>query len=158
MFGVVDRVYTNMRRNEIHKAKWILRKIKINMVEDIITNACWKFGIQYKIVFKTSNIILMDLKGNKTHFILEYHRCNIVEMKNFNIFINVMFQYNVDKGIYITTGTFENKIVKLCDDANFANVRLVDNFKFIKEQLGICGRAADIFKKSRLNFYRYLPQ
>lgn len=94
---------------------------------------------------------MISVIGRKRNVLIKYHRINKASLKDIEEFVINMEQYESNKGIYIITGCFERecKVVR--------NVELIDCFKFIKDQLGVYGKSADIFGSRKLKFYLYLP-
>ncbi|OFI06245.1 hypothetical protein CLOACE_11440 [Clostridium acetireducens DSM 10703] len=152
-----NKVYKKYRKEEIIKSCIRLRKIKINYIMDNITSTCWNYGLYYEIIMKTSNVLIIRVKGKKNEKLIQYDKNRIVFMNNFNRFLNYMNTFNIKRGTYIYMGIFNMTVVKL-KDKYYREIDLVDKYEFIKEQLGLNRRAEDIIKEHKLSFIKYLPE
>lgn len=152
-------IYSRLRRNEIKRAKILIRKIKTEDVFDSITKSCWKSGIQYETLIKNPDMLDIKLKGRKEVVLIRFHKIDMVFSEDYEKFILRMEVNDVKKGIYITTGVFEGKIMKMHRKIFHLHrsVKEVDNFNFIKSQLGLYGSATEVFKNNKLKFFKYLP-
>ena len=153
----IDTLYVKIRSKEIVKAKSKLKKLTVNTITDSITKSCWKNNIQYDIILKNSEELLIRLEGRGKVWLLKYDKKAMIFYDEFDRFLNYMDIYKAENGIYITIGVFEPKIIKSCHHIFLNDVRLIDNVKFIKEQLGYCKKCEEVFKYGKLNFYSYLP-
>ncbi|GAA0733170.1 hypothetical protein [Clostridium oceanicum] len=139
------------------KAKWTLKKVKVDEILNSIENSCWKYGIQYDILYKNSESVLLRLRRKKKIKILKYHKSQIVFEKDFKDFLNYMDKFEIDNGVYITTGVFTQEILNKVIHFKFKNIKLVDNLSLIKKELGLKGKSNDMFKKPESVFLAYLP-
>lgn len=153
----IDGLYTKIRSKEIIKAKNKLKKLTVNTITDTITKNCWKNNIQYDIILKNSEELLIKLEGRSKVWLLKYDKKAMIFYDEFDRFLNYMDIYKAENGIYITIGVFEPKILKSCHHIFFSDVKLIDNIKFIKEQLGYYKKCEEVFKYGKLNFYSYFP-
>jgi hypothetical protein len=143
-----------VRRKEAIKAKNMLKKIKIDTIYEILTKYCWKYGMQYDILYKSVELMIIKLCGRREVVLISFSKADIVHMKEFEQFIMKINMYKGNKGIYITTGIFEESIEKSYKQFD---MELVDGFHFIKSQIGIASNAEEVFKYNKFKFYRYLP-
>jgi hypothetical protein len=148
-----------LKKNEIRKAKLFLKKIRIETIFDILTKNCWKYDIQYELLIKKEDMLIIKLRGNKEYILLIFHKTDLVtidEYTKFNILANC---HRVTKAIYITTGCFHEAIQNEYKDvlSFFCNVKLENGFRFIKGQLGLYGKAVKVFKYKKLDFFCYMP-
>lgn len=153
----IDGLYAKIRSKEIIKAKNKLKKLTVNTITDSITKNCWKNNIQYDIILKNSEELLIKLDGRGKVWLLKYDKKTMIFYDEFDRFLNYMDIYKAEKGIYITIGFFETKILKSCHHVFFNDVKLIDNIKFIKEQIGYCKKSDEVLKYGKLNFYSYFP-
>ncbi len=146
----------NKKRIELSKSK--LKRITIDTVYEIITKNCWKYGIQYEVVVKNKELLDIRLQGSKTSKLIRFHKNNMVFIQDYNNFKSLMYVLEVKKGIYITTGVFEEKVFKA--NHNFFNdksIKLEDNFDFIKKQIVMNPKHKNHIVYQYIDFQRYLP-
>ena len=148
---ILDSLYCKIRRKEIEKAITRVEKLKTSTFLQGLTRECWKNNIQYNIIYKNSEALMISVIGRKKNVLIKYHRINKVSLKYLEEFVTNMEQYESNKGIYISTGCFEHE----CKEVR--NVALIDCHKFIKDQLGAYGKTKDVFESKKLKFYLYLP-
>lgn len=157
MQRVFDSVYLKLRKEEIEKARFRLKNIKMDSVLQNITKSCWKFNLPYEIYLKTKDCVVIKLLGLSESVLIKYHNRDLVSISDINAFINEIDGTGADRGIYITTGRFKirKKYVSLLEKEK--NIILEDGTSFIIEQLGIQGRVEEALKENRLKFYKYFP-
>lgn len=150
MLELFNNIYFRLRKNEIQKGKIRLKRVRTDKVLKILTKSIWKENIQYSVLIKTSEVLIIKLKGKKEEVIIKYHRCDMVFADYVQDFIAILNGNDVKKGVYITTGVFERGISN-------KRVKLEDYKHFLKYQIGILGKIDEIIKKDRLKFFKYLP-
>lgn len=129
------------QKTEFYKMK--LKKVSINEISDNITKSCWNYNIQYEMILKDSHTLLIDLIGKEKEILLKYHKKDIITKNDYEGFINCLENYEIERGIYITTGFFGKHIY----DNLHKKVKKIDVKKFIKKQPNI----------DKLSFLQYLP-
>ena len=158
MRGVLYRLYYKIRRSEIEKAKIRLKKMKVDTILQCLTKDCWKNNIQYELIIKTNEMFIIKLFGRRTNSLFKYHNTEMVYIDDFKRFVYDFELSDASKAIYITTGVFEPKIIKLRHSMFFnKKVKIYDNYAFIKNQLGFNGTVQEIFNKKKLKFFDYFP-
>lgn len=159
MFLLLDSLYHELKKEEIEKASTILKMMKIDTILENLSKLCWKYNIQCEIIFKTSKILSLKLSGNKETVMFKYHKTNMVYRKDVDSFMDEMDENYVSRGFYITTGGFAKKNKSSIKSKFYKNdVILEDSFTFIKNNLGLKGKAEKDFKINKLNFFKYLPK
>lgn len=158
MISIYDKVYFKLREKEVNKAKVIIKRLDIEEVNKRISKICWSNSIEYETILKNSEVLLLLLKGNKDKVLLKFEKKDMVFLDEFDSYLNFFYKYSANKGVYITTGVFEERIKKKCSIIPiYKKIKLVDKYNFIKNQLGINGKAAEEFEGRKLNLYKYLP-
>ncbi|MCY6355807.1 hypothetical protein [Clostridium sp. ZS2-4] len=155
--GLFDFIYFKVKKNEIKKAKYRLRRLKINTLLDLLIRNCKEKNIIYNVLEQTKSEMLVELTGSKEKILLKYDRADMVFDEEYNNFIDKMKKNQANKGIYITSGLFQgglhgSRIIFPKE------VIMQDYTYFMKSQLGLRGKTIDIFKNKKLNFYKYLPR
>jgi restriction endonuclease Mrr len=83
---------------------------------------------------------------------------DMIFLEEFESYLDDLYKYDVTKGVYITTGVFEQRIRDKCSFIPmYKKIKLVDKYNFIKDQLGVNGKALEVFKENRFKLYKYLP-
>ncbi|GIM30523.1 hypothetical protein CPJCM30710_31890 [Clostridium polyendosporum] len=155
---LLDVLYYKFHKCMIDKAILKLKKIQIDMVFEILTKQCWKYGIQYEIIIKDKLELEIKLIGKREVVFLKFHKTLVVFKEDYNKFSNLAETLGADKAFYITTGVFQAEVYKLNQWKLFEpRVVLEDNFHFIKKQLWMKRMYNENLKYKKLQFYRYLP-
>lgn len=158
MLNVIDEIYYRARSREIKKAEIKLKRTKTSSILQCLTKECWNSNIQYSIVIKTSDMLIVEIYGGECVELIKYQKVNKVMAIDIRKFLDLMDSRQAQKGVYISPGYFEDKCyeaVSLCSSEK--KIKLVNGFEFIKFQLGIMGTTRDIFEKKKIRFYKYLP-
>lgn len=147
MNTLIDKAYTRLRKEELYKGKVQLKKLNTDMVKENITKNCWNYNIQYEVFLKTTNLLIIKLIGKEKTILFKYHRKEKISLRDYEEFLQCLDIYNIGKGIYVTTGIFEDNINKNIKSIFDRRIQKVDGIKLIKKQLGV----------NQLNFLEYLP-
>jgi hypothetical protein len=158
MLALFDTIYYNLRREEIEKASIRLKRIKIDTILQRVAKLCWKYNIQYEIILKTNEMLIIKLIGNIETVAFKYHKTDMVLRKEVDFFLSKLDEIRASKGVYITTGEFERiEKYRVRNIFSKKDCILENKLAFIKKHLGLRGKAANELKIDRLKFYKYLP-
>lgn len=148
MSNIVDKAYLKLKKDEAYKAKYKLKRINIDMITENITKNCWNYNIHYNIILKNSDFVIIKLTGAERTILFKYHKKEKVLLQEYETFLECLNQHDIERGIYITTGVFDEKINKYIDTSFYKKVQKIDGIKFMKKQFSI----------EQLSFLEYLPQ
>lgn len=159
MIGLFNKIYLKLHFKDIKISKLILRKVSIEDIYLNINKSCWLYGIQQQIILKNSDRLIIELiSASKKHkILLTYHRCEMVFEDDYDMFENYLYKYDIKKGIYITTGIFEESLFKKSKHNFEKNIKLLDGTDFVIKQLCTIKNPNGRISKKTLNFLRYLP-
>lgn len=159
MFTLLDGIYYRLRKEEIEKANIIFKKIKIDTILKNLTKNCWEYNIQYETIIKTSSVLIIKLVGMKETVVFKYRKTDMVTKTDMELFMSELDENRAKKGVYITTGRFEErKNMSIKDWILKKDIIFQDNFTFIKKQLGLKGKAIKNFNEENLKFFKFLPE
>ena len=153
MISILDRLYIKLRGNEIKTGIRELRKIEIDEIYTIVNNECWSYGIQYQVIYKNSEILIMAIEGRKGEILFLYHKCIKEGKEKYLSLVNLSSKFDYYCCVYITTGETSRTFSTEGFDQK---IKLVDSFHFVKGQIGFWGKAKDIFDKRNLFFLNYI--
>lgn len=148
MSNIVERAYLKLKKDEVYRVKSKLKRINIEMITENITKNCWNYNIDYNIILKNSDLVIIKLSGSERTILFKYHKKEKVLLQEYKTFLEYLNQYDIERGIYITTGVFDEKVNKYTDNIYYKKVQKVDGIKFMKKQFSI----------DQLSFLEYLPQ
>lgn len=151
MKGIINSLYFTIRRREVRASQAKLKKITISGIMQNISKTCWNYGIKDEIIIKNENILIIKLTGGKKTILLKYHKTDLAGSDEFESLLTLMRSLGIDKAVYITTGSFDEKIHK------HKNIKLIDGLKFIRGQLGLSGRAWMRITRDKICFVQYMP-
>jgi hypothetical protein len=159
MRKVLNYIYCSIRREELEKAIEQFKSIRIDEILQRLSKLCWKNNIQYEVLIKTKDILIIKLIGNQQIVLFKYHKADKVSRDDIDFFMGSMEEGRASKGVYITTGVFEGKhILSHKKEEGRRDVILEDCLSFAMGHLGIRGNALIDFKTDRLNLFKYMPQ
>ncbi|MDP4144598.1 MAG: hypothetical protein Q8936_09010 [Bacillota bacterium] len=158
MYTIIDLVYLKLRRKEVAKAQKKLNKITISTIFKCIAKNCWENNINYEVLFRSSNILVIKIIGTREDIIIKYHRTDMVSQNDFIGLMQYMEENFVDKGVYITTGIFDRVVFRRKDKANLKKIKLENGIQFLKRHLGLLLKAEAIFNHKKFSFHEYIPQ
>lgn len=159
MVNILDSLYYQLKKDEIEKASTILKMIDIETIFQNLSKLCWNYNIQWETIIKTNYLLKLKLSGHNQVVMFGYHKTDLVTLEQIDLFLNEIDKAKASNGFYITTGKFERKNKR---NNKFSlkkkDLILEDSFIFIKNNLGLIGRAKDDFMIKKINFYKYLPK
>lgn len=148
MSNILDKAYIKLKKDEAYKAKCKLKRINIDMITENITKNCWNYNIGYNIILKNSEFVIIKLTGAEKTVLLKYHKKEKISLQEYKTFLECLDHHDVERGIYITIGIFDEKVNKYIDTGLHKKVQKIDGIKFMKKQ----------FSVEQLSFLEYLPQ
>jgi hypothetical protein len=151
MKGIINFLYFTIRRKEVRAAQAKLNKIKISGIMQNISKTCWNYSIKDEIIIKNENVLIVKLTGDKKTILLKYHKTDMADPDAFESLFTLMQSLEIDRAVYIATGSFDKKIHK------YKNIKSVDGIKFIRGQLGLSGRAWKRITRDKICFAQYMP-
>ena len=158
MVNIYNKIYFKFRKREVCKAKIIMKKLDLDNIDKGISKICWNSGIEYEAILKKPETLLLLLRGKKDVLLLKFVKKDMIFLEEFESYLDDLYKYDVTKGVYITTGVFEQRIRDKCSFIPmYKKIKLVDKYNFIKDQLGVNGKALEVFKENRFKLYKYLP-
>ena len=135
-----------------------MKKLDLGNIDKGISKICWNNGIEYEAILKKPETLLLLLRGKKDVLLLKFVKKDMIFLEEFESYLDDLYKYDVTKGVYITTGVFEQRIRDKCSFIPmYKKIKLVDKYNFIKDQLGVNGKALEVFKENRFKLYKYLP-
>jgi hypothetical protein len=144
---ILKKIYLRLKKYKFKVIRESLNEVDIDKITKGITKECWNYNIQYRIILKTSNFLIIKLTGQDKVTLLKYHKKEKVILWEYESFLQYLKKYDVNTGIYITTGTFEERINRCKIKVFNIKVYRVDGYKFIRRQNSI----------GRLSFLEYFP-
>lgn len=154
----IDKLYYLIRKNNIEISKLKFKNITIEEVYQILSKNCWKYGIQHEIIMKNRDILEIRLEGRKNVTLFKFHKSPMIFYDNYHRFLNLKELVEADKGIYITTGVFENSIYR--NNSHYFwrnNTKIYDNYSFIKKQIRLNPKHKKGLNISYIDLSNYLP-
>jgi hypothetical protein len=88
--GLFDFFYFKIRREEIQKAKYRLRRLKINTLLDLLIRNCREKNIIYNVLEQTKTEMLVELTGSKEKILLKYDMAYMIFDEEYDDFIDKM--------------------------------------------------------------------
>ena len=125
-----------------------LKNIKINKIYYTISKNCWKYDVQYVLIYKDKDLLDVVLIGEKYEYYLRFEKSSMVDKQKIEEFKDILKQYNIQRAIYITTGVFYKKTLMESYGFPLSKLWLRDGNDFIKDQKSI----------DKINFYKYFPR
>lgn len=159
MVNLYNKIYFKLREKEVRKAKVIIKRLDLEEIDKRISKICWNNGIEYESILKNSEVLLLLLSGNKEKVLFKFEKKDMIFVEQFDSYLDFFYKYSATRGVYITTGVFEQRIKDVCSFIPiYKKIKLVDRYNLIRNQLGVSGKALEEVKGSKLNLYKYLPR
>ncbi|MBU5592068.1 hypothetical protein KQI89_09825 [Clostridium sp. MSJ-4] len=152
-------IYYKFNKEKVETSKKYLKLIKIDKVYDLIIKNCWKYSVQYEIVFKNQEVLEIMLYGRKKSTFLKFHITPIVFYEDYTHFLWKAHNMNCNKAYYINTGIFEKNILTNYNKDYWSRyVSLEDANKFIEKQIMMHPKHKPYLNIKYIDFCRYIPE
>ena len=151
------RIYFELTKVDKNKVFLMLNKLNIDKILNNLVKVCWKNNIQYEVIFKNNEVLMLYLNGKSDSVLLAFSKEKMIFEETFECFLTQVLKYNAKKAIFITMGIFDTKIIKNPTLVIHGNIKLIDKYTFVRHQLGFSGDICNDLRESNLKFYRYLP-
>lgn len=127
--------YILLNSKKIEKALMKLRKISIKKVSEIIITECIRENLEYEVIKKNNNEFLIAVGSNRKKSLLMFHKVLAVTIYDYDRFSHLMQDKGINKGIYITTGVFQQDVYNRTYTDKFINhIKLLDGKEFVVKQ------------------------
>lgn len=160
MLRIFDIIYFKIRKKTIVKVQRRFKKLTVSKIFEVLTKECWENNIQYSIIIKTVDLLIVNLTGRRSSCIFIFSKIDIVTYDDYRKIIRMVSNYYIKKCVYITTGSFQNRILheyKIIPRKYKSYLELIDGLHFIKEQLGWKKNLNEILNQYKIKLLSYLP-
>ncbi|EOU2055666.1 restriction endonuclease [Clostridium perfringens] len=145
--------YVLMNSKNIEKSLMKFRKISIKKVSQIIIKECIKEKLNYEIIEKNNNEFIVEISSSRKKTLIVFHKALAVTIYDYYKFIRLIQDREIDKGVYITTGVFQQDVYNMAETDRFINrIKLLNGKDFIVKQRWIKGKKHHHISYDKLSF------
>ncbi|BDC02886.1 TPA: restriction endonuclease [Clostridium perfringens] len=145
--------YVLMNSKNIEKSLMKFRKISIKKVSQIIIKECIKEKLNYEIIEKNNNEFIVEISSSRKKTLIVFHKALAVTIYDYYKFIRLIQDREIDKGVYITTGVFQQDVYNMAETDRFINrIKLLNGKDFIVKQRWIKRKKHHHISYDKLSF------
>ncbi|EDT71675.1 restriction endonuclease [Clostridium perfringens] len=145
--------YVLMNSKNIEKSLMKFRKISIKKVSQIIIKECIKEKLNYEIIEKNNNEFIVEISSSRKKTLIVFHKALAVTIYNYYKFIRLIQDREIDKGVYITTGVFQQDVYNMAETDRFINrIKLLNGKDFVVKQRWIKRKKHHHISYDKLSF------
>lgn len=145
--------YVLMNSKNIEKSLMKFRKISIKKVSQIIIKECIKEKLSHEIIEKNDNEFIVEVSSSKKKTLIVFHKVLAVTIYDYYKFIRLIQDREIDKGVYITTGVFQQDVYNMAETDRFINrIRLLNGKDFVVKQRWIKRKKHNHISYDKLSF------
>lgn len=145
--------YVLMNSKNIEKSLMKFRKISIKKVSQIIIKECIKEKLNYEIIEKNNNEFIVEISSSRKKTLIVFHKALAVTIYDYYKFISLIQDREIDKGVYITTGVFQQDVYNMAETDRFINrIKLLNGKDFIVKQRWIKRKKHHHISYDKLSF------
>lgn len=145
--------YVLMNSKNIEKSLMKFRKISIKKVSQIIIKECIKEKLNYEIIEKNNNEFIVEISSSRKKTLIVFHKALAVTIYDYYKFIRLIQDREIDKGVYITTGVFQQDVYNMEETDRFINrIKLLNGKDFIVKQRWIKRKKHHHISYDKLSF------
>ena len=145
--------YVLMNSKNIEKSLMKFRKISIKKVSQIIIKECIKEKLNYEIIEKNNNEFIVEISSSRKKTLIVFHKALAVTIYDYYKFIRLIQDRKIDKGVYITTGDFQQDVYNMAETDRFINrIKLLNGKDFVVKQRWIKRKKHHHISYDKLSF------
>ena len=145
--------YVLMNSKNIEKSLMKFRKISIKKVSQIIIKECIKEKLNYEIIEKNNNEFIVEISSSRKKTLIVFHKALAVTIYDYYKFIRLIQDRKIDKGVYITTGVFQQDVYNMAETDRFINrIKLLNGKDFVVKQRWIKRKKHHHMSYDKLSF------
>ncbi|EGT3600778.1 restriction endonuclease [Clostridium perfringens] len=145
--------YVLMNSKNIEKSLMKFRKISIKKVSQIIIKECIKEKLSYEIIEKNNNEFIVEISSSRKKTLIVFHKALAVTIYDYYKFIRLIQDREIDKGVYITTGVFQQDVYNMAETDRFINrIKLLNGKDFVVKQRWIKRKKHHHISYDKLSF------
>ncbi|EIF6168739.1 restriction endonuclease [Clostridium perfringens] len=145
--------YVLMNSKNIEKSLMKFRKISIKKVSQIIIKECIKEKLNYEIIEKNNNEFIVEISSSRKKTLIVFHKALAVTIYDYYKFIRLIQDRDIDKGVYITTGVFQQDVYNKAETDRFINrIKLLNGKDFVVKQRWIKRKKHHHISYDKLSF------
>ena len=145
--------YVLMNSKNIEKSLMKFRKISIKKVSQIIIKECIKEKLNYEIIEKNNNEFIVEISSSRKKTLIVFHKALAVKIYDYYKFIRLIQDREIDKGVYITTGVFQQDVYNMAETDRFINrIKLLNGKDFVVKQRWIKRKKHHHISYDKLSF------
>ncbi|NGT79493.1 restriction endonuclease, partial [Clostridium perfringens] len=142
-----------MNSKNIEKSLMKFRKISIKKVSQIIIKECIKEKLNYEIIEKNNNEFIVEISSSRKKTLIVFHKALAVTIYDYYKFIRLIQDRKIDKGVYITTGVFQQDVYNMAETDRFINrIKLLNGKDFVVKQRWIKRKKHHHISYDKLSF------
>jgi len=142
-----------MNSKNIEKSLMKFRKISIKKVSQIIIKECIKEKLNYEIIEKNNNEFIVEISSSRKNTLIVFHKALAVTIYDYYKFIRLIQDREIDKGVYITTGVFQQDVYNMAETDRFINrIKLLNGKDFVVKQRWIKRKKHHHISYDKLSF------
>ncbi|EHP46952.1 MAG: restriction endonuclease [Clostridium perfringens] len=145
--------YVLMNSKNIEKSLMKFRKISIKKVSQIIIKECIKEKLNYEIIEKNNSEFIVEISSSRKKTLIVFHKALAVTIYDYYKFIRLIQDREIDKGVYITTGVFQQDVYNMAETDRFINrIKLLNGKDFVLKQRWIKRKKHHHISYEKLSF------
>ncbi|MDU1685385.1 MAG: hypothetical protein E6843_01285 [Clostridium perfringens] len=145
--------YVLMNSKNIEKSLMKFRKISIKKVSQIIIKECIKEKLNYEIIEKNNNEFIVEISSSRKKTLIVFHKALAVTIYDYYKFIRLIQDREIDMGVYITTGVFQQDVYNMAETDRFINrIKLLNGKDFVVKQRWIKRKKHHHISYDKLSF------
>ncbi|HBZ6547893.1 TPA: restriction endonuclease [Clostridium perfringens] len=145
--------YVLMNSKNIEKSLMKFRKISIKKVSQIIIKECIKEKLNYEIIEKNNSEFIVEISSIRKKTLIVFHKALAVTIYDYYKFIRLIQDREIDKGVYITTGVFQQDVYNMAETDRFINrIKLLNGKDFVVKQRWIKRKKHHHISYDKLSF------
>ena len=119
----------------------------------VLIKECIKEKLNYEIIEKNNNEFIVEISSSRKKTLIVFHKALAVTIYDYYKFIRLIQDRKIDKGVYITTGVFQQDVYNMAETDRFINrIKLLNGKDFVVKQRWIKRKKHHHISYDKLSF------
>ncbi|WP_300346901.1 hypothetical protein [Clostridium sp.] len=150
---MIKSFYGFLNSKKIEKSLIKFKKISIKKVTEIMIRDFTKSNAQYEVLKINNHELLVEVINGKKKTLIIFHKVLAVTLCDYERFSHLVEERACNKGVYITTGVFQEDVYHKTYMDNFnRHIKVLDGKQFIIKQKWIRKKNNNHITYDRISF------
>jgi hypothetical protein len=140
LMAIMYSIYCRYNKAAIQEGRRYLISMPADRFYDVYLKKTIERYPDYSIIKQSSDMVEVVCRKGKRTYLFRYHRCCLVTVEQYEMFLNMAEKHKAKRAFYVTPGGFDHSLVKANRNSMFlmeSRIYLIDGLHIIKKIMGL---------------------